>query len=165
LLSDIAALNECSQVIPFDALYNNPVWGAGPLYVVNSTQEVVTTTSKKIVGAKASNVLFAFDQEEILQSDYENLNKVAKFLQDNPKAFAVLAGFTDNYGDQEYNLKLSKRRVASAKKYILSKGNIASDRIVTHWYGATNFVAPNDTEEGRQKNRRVEIAIGFTNIH
>jgi len=165
LLDDIAALNQCSRVIPFDALYKNPVWGAGPLYVVNSTQEVVTTTSKKIVGAKASNVLFAFDQEEILQSDYENLNKVAKFLQDNPKAYAVLGGFTDNHGDQEYNLKLSKRRVESAKKYILSKGKIASDRIVTHWYGATNFVAPNDTEEGRQKNRRVEIAIGFTNIH
>jgi OOP family OmpA-OmpF porin len=162
LLDDIAALNECSRVIPFDALYKNPVWGAGPLYVVNSTKEVVTTTSKKIVGAKANNVLFAFDQEAILPSDYDNLNKTAKFLQDHPKAYAVLAGFTDNHGDQEYNLKLSKRRVESAKKYILSQGNIASDRIVTNWYGATNFVAPNDTEEGRQKNRRVEIAIGLS---
>jgi OmpA-OmpF porin, OOP family len=161
LLADIAALNECSRVIPFDALYNNPVWGAGPLYVVNSTKEVQTITNKKIVGAKASDVLFAFDQENILQSDQDNLNKVAKFLQDNPKAYAVLGGFTDNYGDKEYNYRLSKRRVESVKKYILSQANIASDRIVTHWYGATNFVAPNDTDEGRQKNRRVEIAIGL----
>jgi len=165
LLDDIAALNECSRVVPFDALYKNPVWGAGPLYVVNSITEIDTLTSKKIVGAKASDILFAFDQENVRQDDYENLNKVAKFLQDNPKAFAVLAGFTDNYGDQEYNLKLSKKRVASAKKVILEQGNIASDRIVTHWYGATNFVASNKTEEGRQKNRRVEIAIGFTDYH
>jgi outer membrane protein OmpA-like peptidoglycan-associated protein len=73
----------------------------------------------------------------------------------------VLAGFTDNVGDAEYNLKLSRMRAESAKNYILTQSRIDNDRVIAMWYGATNFIADNDTEEGRMKNRRVEIAIGM----
>ena len=86
---------------------------------------------------------------------------MAEFLQRNPKSYAVLAGYTDSTGDQEYNLYLSRKRAESAKNYILEQSRIDPDRVVLHWYGATNYVADNSTEEGRFKNRRVEIAIGF----
>ena len=163
LLTDMAALNECSRVVPFDALYKNPLWGQGALFVVKSATDVVTTTERKVVGAKAENINFAFDQVAIQAGDHENLKQVAEFLQNNPNAYAALAGFTDNVGNQEYNLHLSRMRAESAKDYILEQGNIDPARVVLFWYGATNFIAANDTPEGRAKNRRVEIAIGMLN--
>jgi OOP family OmpA-OmpF porin len=161
LLNDIAALNECSRVVPFDAYYKNPVWGQGPLFVVASTVDVETVTDKKIVGVEVRDITFAFDQVEIQAGDHENLKQVAAFLQDNPDAYAVLAGFTDSTGDPEYNLQLSRLRAQSAKNYILEQSRIDPDRVVVLWYGATNFIADNNTPEDRARNRRVEIAIGM----
>lgn len=162
LLNDMAALNQCSRVINFDALYQNPLWGLGALFVVKSTVMVETTTEKRIVGAKPRDINFDFDQTSIRAGDHSNLKQVAEFLQKNPKAYAVLAGFTDSRGDQEYNLSLSKMRALSAKNYILEQSQIDPDRVMLHWYGATNFVGDNSTEDGRFQNRRVEIAIGFS---
>jgi len=161
VLADLAALNECSRVVPFDMLYKNPMVGAGPLYVVDSNVEIETYTEKKIVGAKPRNVEFAFDQVDVLPGDHNNLKQVAEFLQANPSSYAVVAGFTDSTGDFEYNLKLSRMRAQNVKNFILEQGRIDPDRIIENWYGATNFVAGNDTEEDRKKNRRVEIAIGL----
>jgi len=160
LLDDIAALTACSRVIPFDALYKNPVWGVGPLYVVNSTLDIETITDRKVVGAKADDINFAFDQMSVAQKDYANLKNVADFLQNNPNTFAVVAGFTDNQGDKAYNLKLSRMRAENTRNAILEQARIDPDRVIMQWYGATNFIASNETAEGRQKNRRVEIAIG-----
>jgi OmpA-OmpF porin, OOP family len=161
LLSDMAALNESSRVVPFDALYKNPAWGQGVLFIVKSTVDVETTTERRVVGAKANNINFRFDQVAIEAGDHEDLKQVAEFLQTNPKSYAVVAGFTDSKGDPEYNLKLSRMRAESAKNYILEQSRIDPDRVVLLWLGATNFIADNDTEEGRAKNRRVEIAIGM----
>ncbi len=160
-LDSMAAINECSRVIPFEALYYNPVWTLGALYLVKSTVSVETVTDKRVVGAKARDINFAWDQKAIKPGDHKNLKQVAEFLQRNPKSYVVLAGYTDATGDQEYNLYLSRMRAQSAKNYILEQSRIDPDRVVLHWYGATNFVADNDTEEGRFKNRRVEVAIGF----
>jgi len=160
LLDNIAALTECSWVIPFDALYKNPVWGVGPLYVINSTIEIETATEKKLGGAHADDINFAFDQVDVSSKDYESLKKVADYLQNNPNTYAVVAGFTDNKGSKAYNLKLSHMRAENTRNAILEHARIDQDRVIMQWYGATNFIASNDTEEGRQKNRRVEIAIG-----
>ena len=161
LLDDMAAVNECSRVIPFSALYQNPVWGLGALFIVKSTVTVQTVTDNRVVGVEVRDINFAWDQKAIKAGDHENLKQVAEFLQNNPQAYAVLAGFTDSSGDPEYNLNLSRMRAQSAKNYILGQSRIDPDRIILHWYGATNFIADNDTEEGRFKNRRVEVAIGF----
>jgi OOP family OmpA-OmpF porin len=160
LLADIAALNEGSRVIPFDALYQNPVYGLGPLYVIDSRVEVETITDSKIVGVKTENIHFEFDGVEVPPDSHENLKMLGKFLEDNPNTFAVLAGFSDNAGNEEYNLKLSRMRSQSVKNFILEQSRIDPDRVILFWYGNTNPVASNDTAEGRQKNRRVEIAIG-----
>jgi OOP family OmpA-OmpF porin len=160
LLADIAALNEGSRVIPFDALYQNPIYGLGPLYVIDSRVEVDTVSESKIVGVKTKDVLFDFDGVEVPLDSQDRLKMVAKFLEDNPDTFAVLAGFTDNAGAEEYNLKLSRMRSQSVKNFVLEQSRIDPDRVILFWYGNTNPVASNDTAEGRQKNRRVEIAIG-----
>jgi len=160
LLADIAALNEGSRVIPFDALYQNPVYGLGPLYVIDSKVEVETLTETKMVGVKTKDVQFEFDGVEVPPDSQDRLKLVADFLQNNPDAFAVLAGFTDSAGDDEYNLRLSRMRSQSVKNYILEQSRIDPDRVILFWYGNTNPVATNDTAEGRKKNRRVEIAVG-----
>ncbi len=160
LLTDIAALNEGSRVISFDNLYQNPVYGLGPLYVIDSKVEVETVTESKIVGAKAENVQFEFDEVDVPLESTDRLKMVASFLENNPDTFAVLAGFTDNAGAEEYNLKLSRVRSLNVKNFILEQSRIDPDRVIFFCYGPTNPVATNDTAEGRQKNRRVEIAIG-----
>ena len=137
------------------------MWGAGVLFIVKSTVDVVTTTERKVVGAEARDINFRHDQTAIEAGDHENLKQVAEFLQNNPQSFAVLAGFTDNVGDPEYNLQLSRMRAESARNYILTQSRIDPDRVLVMWYGATNFIADNATEEGRTQNRRVEIAIGM----
>jgi outer membrane protein OmpA-like peptidoglycan-associated protein len=161
LLNDMAALNECSRVVSFDAFYNNPAWGQGVLFVVDSTVEAETVTERKVVRVEVKDINFAFDQVAIQPGDYNNLKQVAEFLQNEPQAYAVLAGFTDSRGDPEYNLKLSRIRPRSAKNHILEQSRIDPNQVVLLWYGATNFIAENDTPEGRAKNRRVEVAIGM----
>ena len=159
LLADIAALNEGSRVVPFDSLYQNPVYGLGPLYVIDSRVEVETITESKTTGIKTTDVQFEFDGVEVPPNSHDRLKMVADFLQNNPDAFTVLAGFTDNAGNEEYNLRLSRMRTQNIKNFILEQSRIDPDRIVLFWYGNTNPIATNDTAEGRQKNRRVEMAI------
>ncbi|MGD9361757.1 MAG: OmpA family protein, partial [Desulfobacterales bacterium] len=163
VLADIAALNEGSRVIPFDALYQNPVYGLGPLYVINSNIEVETITESKIVGVKTKDVPFEFDGVDVPLDSHDSLKPVADFLQNNPDSFAVLAGFSDSAGADEYNLKLSRMRSQSVKNFILEQSRIDPDRVILFWYGNTNPLASNDTAEGRKANRRVEIAIGGMN--
>ena len=160
LLEDIAALNEGSRVIPFDALYQRPIYGLGSLYVIDSKVEIQTVTDSKIVGIKTEDVQFEFDGVDVPPDSHDSLKKVASFLDSNPDAYAVLAGFTDSSGPEEYNLKLSRVRSLNVKNFILEQSRIDPDRVILFWYGNTNPVASNDTAEGRQKNRRVEIAIG-----
>ena len=160
-LEDMASLNECSRVIPFEALYYNPVWTLGTLYLVKSTVSIETVTEKRVVGAKVRDINFAWDQKRIKPADHENLKKVAEFLQRNPKSYVVLAGYTDSTGDQEYNLYLSRMRAQSAKNYILEQTRIDPDRVVLHWYGATNYVADNNTEEGRFKTDGLKSRLAF----
>jgi OOP family OmpA-OmpF porin len=159
LLADIAALNEGSRVVPFDSLYQKPVYGFGPLYVIDSRVEVETVTEKRTAGIKFTDIQFEFDGVEVPLDSHDRLKAVADFLQNKPDAFAVLAGFTDNAGAEEYNLKLSRMRTQNIKNFILEQSRIDPDRIALFWYGNTNPIAANDTAEGRQKNRRVEMAI------
>jgi outer membrane protein OmpA-like peptidoglycan-associated protein len=121
---------------------------------------VVTSTETRIAGAKAGNVQFAFDRADIEPQFASELDKLGKFLQDNPKATVALAGFTDSIGPEEYNVYLSQRRAEGVASYLKQNFNIGSDRIATFWYGKTNPIADNSTSQGRAMNRRVEIAVG-----
>ena len=70
------------------------------------------------------------------------------YLQKNPEAFVVAAGFADSAGDDEYNLSLSKRRATNVKNYLVSTFNIDMNRVVPLWFGELNPVADNATDEG-----------------
>ena len=72
----------------------------------------------------------------------------------------VISGYADSQGNEEYNMWLSQRRAETVRKYMVDQIGIDANRIIDLWVGELNPVSENDTEQGRQLNRRVEIAIG-----
>ena len=163
LLVDMAKANECSRVISFKQFIENPDYNTGALFVVKSTTSLETITDRKAIGLKVNNVEFDFDQSNLKQEFLSELDAVGSFMAKNPKAYAVVNGYTDDTGDFEYNMHLSRRRAESVSEYLMYKHNIEQDRLVVLWHGDANPIASNDTDEGRAKNRRVEIAIGGLN--
>ncbi|MFG6448573.1 OmpA family protein [Roseateles sp. BYS180W] len=102
---------------------------------------------------------FDFDKATISDpAAMEFLDRVAALLRDKTTASIALEGHTDSQGTQAYNLKLSQARAASVKNELVSRG-VATERITTAGFSYDRPVAPNDTEQGRRFNRRVELII------
>jgi outer membrane protein OmpA-like peptidoglycan-associated protein len=110
------------------------------------------------------NIYYGFDSSDIRADAAIELDKLVRFLEDNPQIKIELGSHTDNFGIDSYNLGLSQRRAESAVDYIISKG-IDNNRIRARGYGETRPIALNtntdgsDNPEGRQKNRRTEIKV------
>lgn len=115
-------------------------------------------TSEGILVTFESDVLFPLNSSYLNAKAKAELDKLIKLLADYPRAQLAVAGHTDATGTAEYNQGLSEKRAVSVKDYLVSQG-IASSRLTTNGYGQTKPIAPNNTLEGRQKNRRVEITI------
>jgi len=101
-------------------------------------------------------VHFAFNRYNIRPQDTAVLDEAAATLKDNPNVRVEVSGYTDSVGSARYNLRLSEKRANAVAEY-LERDGIAADRLIPHGYGKTNFVASNDTREGRAQNRRVEL--------
>lgn len=106
----------------------------------------------------ASDIQFDIDSTILRSSSYTYLERLYEYLQNNPDKQVTIAGHTDNTGTEEYNQSLSQRRAQAVRDYLVRRG-IASSRITVKGYGTSKPVAQNETEGGRQKNRRVEITI------
>ena len=91
-------------------------------------------------------------------SAHNELDKLVQFLKSNPRLSIFLSGFTDNTGDASQNRNLSRKRAAAVADYLIRQG-IGAKRIHASGLGETNPIAPNDTIEGRKKNRRIEVAL------
>jgi outer membrane protein OmpA-like peptidoglycan-associated protein len=106
----------------------------------------------------ASGLLFDFDSDVIRGNARSNLDELAGSLDKYPKTDLLIVGHTDNVGTEAYNQDLSERRAASAARYLESRG-VSFSRLHTRGLGEVEPVASNASEAGRQKNRRVEVAI------
>ena len=106
----------------------------------------------------ASGLLFAFDSDSIQTAAATNLRELASSLQKYPDSQLLIVGHTDNVGDDSYNQRLSERRSNSAAAYLAAQG-VARTRLAATGKGESEPVTTNDTDAGRQKNRRVEVAI------
>lgn len=119
-------------------------------------EKVVIAKDKLII---TEPVYFATNRDRILKRSFPILKEVAKVLKENPQIKLVrIEGHTDNRGKKSYNLKLSQRRAASVRKYLIGKG-IEPKRLEAVGYGMARPIADNEDEEGRAKNRRVEFTI------
>lgn len=105
-----------------------------------------------------SGLLFGFDSDILNAGARDNLATFAKSLDKYPGTDVLIVGHTDSVGTAAYNNSLSARRAASAEAYLVSRG-VAVTRLRSTGRGETEPIASNDSEVGRQKNRRVEVAI------
>ena len=101
-------------------------------------------------------VNFETDSAEINPSSFPVLDGVARILADNPDVRVEISGHTDNVGGRAHNQRLSEARAQSVKNYMVSRG-IAEARLDARGYGMSRPSGPNDTEEGRASNRRIEF--------
>ena len=118
----------------------------------------VTKVGNNIVLNMPGNVTFATDQGEVQASFYPVLNSVAKVMKEYEKTLVHVTGHTDSTGGYEYNLGLSQRRADSVSSYLAAQG-VQSVRLQARGFGPDRPVAGNDTPDGRQQNRRVEITL------
>jgi outer membrane protein OmpA-like peptidoglycan-associated protein len=105
-----------------------------------------------------SGILFAFDSDVVQGSARSNLVTLASSLEKYPGSELLIIGHTDNVGSDDYNKSLSERRARSAAAVLVGEG-VANSRIGTMGLGESEPVSTNDTDAGRQLNRRVEVAI------
>jgi OmpA-OmpF porin, OOP family len=101
-------------------------------------------------------ILFDLDKATLQIESTKQLQHVVILLKDNPDLMIEIQGHTDDQGSDDYNLKLSQRRAEAVVTY-LGLFDIDSSRLVAKGYGESKPVMPNTTEEGRAKNRRVEL--------
>lgn len=104
------------------------------------------------------NIFFDYDKASLRSESFGELSKVLKILDDNPNMKIEISGHTDNRGSLEYNTKLSRSRAKAVVDYLIEKG-VDSERLSYEGYAFTQPISDNDTDEGRQLNRRVEFKV------
>jgi outer membrane protein OmpA-like peptidoglycan-associated protein len=105
-----------------------------------------------------SGILFASNQATLQPTAQGNLDRLAEILQKYSDTDVLIEGHTDSQGADDYNMELSRRRAQSVENY-LAQNNVDPTRFKLMAYGESQPVADNSTPEGRQANRRVELAI------
>ncbi|WP_286756138.1 PorP/SprF family type IX secretion system membrane protein [Roseivirga sp. UBA838] len=113
---------------------------------------------KRALSLATESVAFNSGSANLKEESHDALNQVAELMTANPELRLKLSGYTDNSGNAQSNLELSKRRAEAVKAYLMSKG-IEADRLEAEGYGIANPRADNNTAEGRALNRRVEMEI------
>jgi outer membrane protein OmpA-like peptidoglycan-associated protein len=127
-----------------NAYYKNP-------FVVN----IEFDPSKTFV---LDNVEFEFGKSDLRSESYKTLDELVDYLQRKSTEKIEIGGHTDNIGTETRNQKLSESRAQSVVNYLIAKG-IDKDRLSFKGYGSREPIEENDTEAGRQKNRRTEVKI------
>lgn len=125
-------------------------------------QEIVQdiALNKIVIGSKIilNNIFFDVSKATLRPESTNELERLTKVLSDNPQIRVEISGHTDSDGSLDYNQKLSEARSKSVVEYLIKAG-IATDRLEFHGYGPTKPIAPNDTPENKQLNRRTEFEI------
>jgi outer membrane protein OmpA-like peptidoglycan-associated protein len=118
----------------------------------------VTRSGDNIILNMPGNVTFQTNSADINANFYQVLNSVAIILKEFDKTVVDVAGHADSVGAEDKNMELSQRRASSVSSYLGAQG-INAQRLIAVGYGETRPIGSNDTPEGRQQNRRVEITL------
>ncbi len=125
---------------------------------VHLSRDFYLTRIKEGLTVRLDNIYFDFDKATLRPESYEELDKLRDLLNKYPNMNIEISGHTDSKGSDEYNLQLSQGRADAVRQYLLDQG-IDEGRIISKGYGETQPEADNDTEEGRQINRRVQFTV------
>jgi outer membrane protein OmpA-like peptidoglycan-associated protein len=118
----------------------------------------VTRVGNDIILNMPGNITFATNSSDINARFYEVLNSVAIVLKEYDKTLVDVTGHTDSTGSDQYNLELSQRRANSVASYLIGQG-LNGQRFYIVGAGESQPIADNNTPEGREQNRRVEIRL------
>ena len=152
------------------AILGAAVGGAAGAYIGNYMDKQAAEMQRDLQGAEIqrigegikitfdSGILFDIDQSNLRPVSETNLAKLAKILNKYPDTNILIEGHTDDTGSDDHNLALSKDRAQSVATF-LATAEVKSARFSIAGYGETQPIVTNDTAEGRQKNRRVDIAV------
>ncbi|MFZ5433722.1 MAG: OmpA family protein [Calditrichota bacterium] len=127
--------------------------GSNPLNPADDIPKIALEIGKEIA---LEGIVFKVNSAEIQPESEAILNDAYETLRDNPKVVVEIAGHTDASGKRENNLKLSEARANAVRDWLIAKG-IAPERLTAAGFGPDKPVAPNDTKENKQKNRRIEF--------
>jgi len=108
--------------------------------------------------AVLENIFFEVDKYDLKEKSTTELQKIKRFLVENPDVRVEISGHTDNTGSPVHNQELSEKRAQSVYSYLVAQG-LNVERLTTKGYGSHQPIADNETESGRQKNRRIEFKI------
>jgi outer membrane protein OmpA-like peptidoglycan-associated protein len=152
------------------AILGAAVGGAAGAYIGSYMDKQAAELDQDLAGAKVervgegikitfdSGILFDVNKATLRPASEAELTKLAAILNKYPDTNILLEGHTDATGSDEYNLDLSRLRAQSVSAFLASQA-VASNRFSIMGYGESQPIATNDTEEGRQLNRRVEVAV------
>jgi len=118
----------------------------------------VTRIGNNITLNMPGNITFATNSADLNAGFFQVLNSVALVVNEFNQTVIEVAGHTDNTGGDQYNQQLSERRAGAVAAYLGTR-SVQSDRVITVGMGEARPVATNDTEAGRQSNRRVELTL------
>ena len=130
----------------------------GPL--ANNGCPEIEEEVEEILKVAFDNLEFASSKAIILSASKPSLDELSKVMLENESFNLLISGHTDNVGKAQTNLSLSKRRAEAVEAYLIAKG-VDKARMTVKYFGETTPIADNNTAEGRQKNRRVEMKIVF----
>jgi len=108
---------------------------------------------------RLSSLSFPVGRSTIEPKYFGLLAKVTEAFKEYPGSVITVEGHTDSYGGEEANMKLSSERSEAVREYLLASGGIDASRLTAVGYGESKPVSSNDTEEGRRKNRRIDVII------
>lgn len=133
----------------------------GSQQTLTSKQEPAAQSTGTVSGTPKEEdqnikIYFKHNSNDLTPEAVQKLNEVAEYMSANLNVAAVVRGYTDSLGDYKYNVVVADFRASTVKMYLVGKG-IAVSRITAVGIGPKDFIASNDTFEGRARNRRVEI--------
>jgi OmpA-OmpF porin, OOP family len=116
-------------------------------------------TAERMKYCVSLNIEFDIDKAEIRPQYHDEVARVGDFMKKYPTTTALIEGYTDEVGGDDYNLRLSQRRAESVVKYLIDKFGIEPSRLSAMGYGKSKPISDNSSEAGKQKNRRINAII------
>lgn len=120
----------------------------------------ISKEEKAVLTKAMKGIFFKSGSSVIKSKSYSILNQVAEVMKNNPNAKLSIEGHTDNTGNHDKNVQLSKDRASAVKAYLVKKG-ISADRMTSNGFGPDKPMDTNDTSAGRANNRRVEFTVTY----
>jgi Outer membrane protein and related peptidoglycan-associated (lipo)proteins len=148
-------IDDVSVVLIEDSLKNEPK--AIPTSIKDTSSDSIDLKNIKVgVPVILKSIYFALGKSNLLPASFEELDRLARFMKDNPFARIEVSGYTDDTGTDDFNMQLSIARAKSVADYLIHQG-IAKDRIDYKGFGKTKPASENNTGESKSLNRRVEL--------